>query len=295
LLAYSNGGTACQSPSAHLTLVKVVNNAAGGEASASAWTLAAAGTTPISGHTGDPAITNATVTPGSYTLSESGSPANYSPSSWVCVGGTQDGASISLAADQSATCTITNTYTYTPPNPPVLQFGTLVIVKNTVGGNGTFSFTGTGTGVSPSFDLTTSGRTASQTFSGLTPGSGYAVSEAAASGWAQTSASCTGEGNTPAHVTIIGGGAVTCTFTNTKNTPPPPPTGGVAGATGTPGHGVAGATGKPHITPPPTSALGSVPARPAGDTWRIALLGLAALLASLLVFSPKTSPERRRR
>ena len=59
--------------------------------------------------------------------------------------------------------------------------------------------------------------------------------------------------------------------------------------------GVAGATGRPHITPPPTSALGSVPAQPAGDTWRIALLGLAALLASLLVFSPKTSPERRRR
>jgi hypothetical protein len=49
------------------------------------------------------------------------------------------------------------------------------------------------------------------------------------------------------------------------------------------------------VTPPPTSALGSVPAQPAGDTWRIALLGLAALLASLLVFIPKTSPERRRR
>ena len=71
--------------------------------------------------------------------------------------------------------------------------------------------------------------------------------------------------------------------------------GGVEGATATPGHGVGGATGKPHITPPPTSALGSVPAQPAGDTWRIALLGLAALLASLLIFSPKTSPERRRR
>jgi uncharacterized repeat protein (TIGR01451 family) len=63
----------------------------------------------------------------------------------------------------------------------------------------------------------------------------------------------------------------------------------------TPTGGVAGATGRPHITPPPTSALGSVPAQPAGDTWRIALLGLAALLASLLVFIPKTSPERRHR
>ena len=71
--------------------------------------------------------------------------------------------------------------------------------------------------------------------------------------------------------------------------------GAVEGATSKPGGGVAGATGKPHITPPPTSALGSVPAQPASDTWRIALLGLAALLASLLVFSPKTSPERLRR
>ena len=79
------------------------------------------------------------------------------------------------------------------------------------------------------------------------------------------------------------------TITNTRSG------GAVEGATGTPGHGVAGATGKPHITPPPTSALGSVPAQHAGDTWRIALLGLAALLASLLIFSPKTSPERRRR
>lgn len=49
------------------------------------------------------------------------------------------------------------------------------------------------------------------------------------------------------------------------------------------------------VTPPPTSGLGSAPAQPAGDTWRIALLGLAGLLASLLVFSPKTLPEGRRR
>ena len=67
--------------------------------------------------------------------------------------------------------------------------------------------------------------------------------------------------------------------------PSPTPTGAVEAATGT-----------PHVTPPPTDTLGGTTGQPAGDTWRIALLGLAALLASLLIFSPsRTSPERRRR
>ena len=69
----------------------------------------------------------------------------------------------------------------------------------------------------------------------------------------------------------------------------------VEGATSNPSGAVEAATSKPHLTPPPTSALGIPAGQPAGDTWRIALLALAALLASLLVFSPKTSPERRRR
>jgi hypothetical protein len=84
----------------------------------------------------------------------------------------------------------------------------------------------------------------------------------------------------------------------TTPTPTPTPTGGVEAATGTPTPtgGVEAATGRPHVTPPPTDALGGTTGQPAGDTWRIALLGLAALLASLLIFSPsKTSPERRRR
>jgi hypothetical protein len=58
---------------------------------------------------------------------------------------------------------------------------------------------------------------------------------------------------------------------------------------------VGGATGKPHVTPPPTATLGSSTGQPAGDTWRIALLGLAALLASLLIFSPRTTSRELRR
>jgi Domain of unknown function (DUF5979) len=79
-------------------------------------------------------------------------------------------------------------------------------------------------------------------------------------------------------------------------TPIPTPTSSVEAATSTPTGAVGGATGKPHVTPPPTATLGGSTGQPAGDTWRIALLGLAALLASLLVFSPsQTSSVRRRR
>jgi hypothetical protein len=50
------------------------------------------------------------------------------------------------------------------------------------------------------------------------------------------------------------------------------------------------------VTPPPTDALGGPTGQPTGDTWRIALLGFAALFVSLLIFSPrKISSKRRRR
>jgi hypothetical protein len=48
------------------------------------------------------------------------------------------------------------------------------------------------------------------------------------------------------------------------------------------------------VTPPPTDALGTTTGQPAGGTWLV-LLALAGLVASLLLFIPKTSPERRRR
>ena len=93
---------------AQLTLVKTVTNDNGGTAVPTAWTLTAAGPTPISGATGSAAVTNAPVNAGTYTLSESGGPAGYTASAWSCTGGTQTGASIALALGQSATCTINN-------------------------------------------------------------------------------------------------------------------------------------------------------------------------------------------
>jgi len=91
-----------------LSLVKQVINDNNGGASASDWTLIADGPTPISG-TGPNVSSENGFAPGTYKLSESGGPTGYSPSSWVCVGGTQINAdTIILAMDEIVTCTITN-------------------------------------------------------------------------------------------------------------------------------------------------------------------------------------------
>ena len=121
-----------------------------------------------------------------------------------------------------------------------------------------------------------------------------------AAGTYEWTASYAGDANNNAANSGCGEEAVVITTPGkVPTTPTPTPTGTTEAATGTPapsstGH-IEGATGKPHVTPPPTNTLGIPAGEPAGYTWRIALLGLAALLASLLVFSPKTSPERRRR
>jgi uncharacterized repeat protein (TIGR01451 family) len=96
----------------------------------------------------------------------------------------------------------------------VATTGSLVVVKNTVGGNGTFTFTGTGTGMPASSRITTSGNSGSATITNLTPGSGYSVSEQSQAGWDLTRATCTN--GTPGNVTITLGQTTTCTFTNTR-------------------------------------------------------------------------------
>ena len=92
-----------------LTLVKQVVNGSdpGGTASASDFTLTAAGPTGFSGV--GPSVSNGpSFDAGMYTLSETG-PAGYDASPWVCVGGSQSDNKITLGLGQSATCTITNT------------------------------------------------------------------------------------------------------------------------------------------------------------------------------------------
>jgi hypothetical protein len=118
-----------------------VTNDNGGTALDTAWTLSAAGPTPISGTEGQAAITNAVVDPGSYDLSESAGPAGYTNgTTWVCVGGTPfDADTVTLAFGDSAVCTITNNDV-----PPHLTLDKIVSGGAATGSEWTLTATGTG-------------------------------------------------------------------------------------------------------------------------------------------------------
>lgn len=96
--------------SPQLTLIKVVDNGTtGGDSTPADWALTGDGPTPITGYTNDPSVTDADVQVGTYDLSEVGTKAGYTEGDWVCVGGEQDEAHITLAEGDDVTCTITNT------------------------------------------------------------------------------------------------------------------------------------------------------------------------------------------
>jgi len=105
-----------QQPS--LTLVKEVVNDSGGSAEPADWTLEADGPTPLSGVSGDPAVTGADVEAGDYALSETGGPAGYEASDWTCeIPGVDGGAATPVAVTdgtvqvdvgQTVVCTVVN-------------------------------------------------------------------------------------------------------------------------------------------------------------------------------------------
>ncbi|MEO6956712.1 MAG: hypothetical protein ABI137_08215 [Antricoccus sp.] len=196
---------------ATLTLVKKVTNTNGGIATPADWTLSATGPTSITGVTGTPAVTAAQVQAGSFTLSEAGGPAGYTPSAWTCIQGntTTTGSTIVLSVGQATTCTITNTD----------QPATLTLIKTV--DNGT---TG-GKAVATDWILTATGPTTitgttgtpAVTAAPVTIGT-YTLSEAdgpsayAASDWTCTQGETTTTGST---VVLSLGQATTCTITNT--------------------------------------------------------------------------------
>jgi len=101
---------------ATLTLVKNVRYIKVATIPSTAWTLQASGPTTISGATGSASVTNVTVSPGTYTLSESGpaggSPTTFTAGTYSCVrngGAPVSGDTVTISAGDDVTCTILNT------------------------------------------------------------------------------------------------------------------------------------------------------------------------------------------
>jgi uncharacterized protein (TIGR03437 family) len=187
--------TVCTFTNTQQGSITIVKNTVGGNGTF-AFTSNFGLTSPLTTVGGTVSQTVNGLTPGgSYNVSET-VPAGWTQTNVICTNGTP--AAITVVAGAATTCIFTN-----------VQEGSIKVVKNTVGGDGTFAFT-SNFGLT---SLTTSGGTASQTFT-LAPGISYSVSETAASGWTQTNASCSN--GTPAAIVVAAGTSTTCTITNTK-------------------------------------------------------------------------------
>jgi hypothetical protein len=198
---------------AHLTLVKVVTNNNGGTKTLSDFPLSATGPGALqvvacSGVSGTVGVTGCSVSAGSYALSEQ-TQAGYTPTSWSCTGGTQNGASITLGLGGSATCTISN-----DDNGP-----TLTLVKTITNDNG-------GTKTLSDFPLTASGPVTISGTSGTTAvtsrvvnAGSYALSEQTQTGYTASSWSCSGGTQNGANIALALGGSATCTINNNDNAP----------------------------------------------------------------------------
>ena len=191
---------------ATLTLVKTVNNGTtGGTATPTQWTLSAAGPTPITGTSGSTAVTNAPVSAGPYTLSESTGPAGYTAGTWSCTGATVTGSTVTVPVGGNVSCTIVNT----------AQQARLTLVKTVTNDNG-------GTALPTAWTLAAAGPTAG--ISGATgaaavtnvavnPGS-YTLSETGPAGYNAGAWSCTAGTLTGSSLVLALGQNATCTINN---------------------------------------------------------------------------------
>jgi hypothetical protein len=161
--------------------------------------------------------------PGTYTVTEADPSPGFLLTAINCTtGGSGDvpsrTATITLAPGATVTCTFVNTK----------QLGTIVINKAAVGGDDTFNYTASGTGLPATFQITTSGGSGSQTFANLAGGSYTVTEQTPPTGWSFTSLVCTDpDGGTTvvgqtANIDLDPGETVTCTYTNTF-TPPAQP------------------------------------------------------------------------
>ncbi|KAB2922409.1 MAG: IPTL-CTERM sorting domain-containing protein [Candidatus Contendobacter sp.] len=186
-------------PVTPLGSLTVVKNAVGGDDS---FTFGSQTLTPtpftLSTTSGTAQRTFANLLPGTYDVTET-VPAGWDLTSAICSDGSNP-ASINLALSENVTCTFTNT-----------KLGSLTVVKNTTGGDGSFAFTSTIPSAT-TFTLATAGNTAQRAFPNLAPGT-YSVSETVPAGWDLTSATCS-DGSNPASINLAAGENVTCTFAN---------------------------------------------------------------------------------
>ncbi len=169
------------------------------------FTIGASGTGTITGG-GAGTVTDATdknyeVTPGTYSVSET------VPSGWDKTGDTCQ--SVVVGPGETKTCLLTN-----------VKRGHVIIVKDAVPNSAQdFSFTNDFGNSNPSpfsLDDDADPTLGSSRDSEVTPGT-YSVSEAAVSGWTQTSAVCS-DGSPVTGIVVSPGETVTCTFTNTLQT-----------------------------------------------------------------------------
>jgi uncharacterized repeat protein (TIGR01451 family) len=232
-----------------LTLVKTLTNDNGGTATIAGFTLTAAGPVTIAGTSGAVSVTNATVSAGTYALSET-AVAGYAASAWTCTSGTLSGANLTLALGQTATCTINN-------NDVAPRLTLVKTVTNDNGGTTTtaaFTLTAAGptniTGVSGSVTVTNAAVNAGT----------YALSETNVAGYAASAWSCTSGTLTGSSLTLTVGQTSTCTINNNDiaplltlvktvtDTSSGPPTVGAFTLTATGPVTITGVTGAPAVT-----------------------------------------------
>jgi hypothetical protein len=130
--------------------------------------------------------------------------------------------------------------------------GQIDVVKTTVpsGSTQSFSFTAGG-GLTPTSFSLTDGNT--QSFTGLSAGSGYSVTETVPAGW--SASYVVSNGSPPNNITVVDGVTTTVTVTNTQAATPATPTSGpCCGSTGPGGAptstGYGGTTATPVVVPP---------------------------------------------
>ena len=125
---------------------------------------------------------------GTYSVTE------VSAEGWHVTGSDCDAAVVT--ADATTTCTISN--------ERIVETGNIAVIKNTVGGDATFSFTGIS-----AFDITTIAGSGEQDIYSVPVGT-FSLAETPITGWTLTSSNCDS--------TVIAVNATTtCTFVNTKN------------------------------------------------------------------------------